>query len=280
MALAETGPLLGNNGLLNAHINVRGACLLALDSILKVHCSSSGLQASRIPYVPKADDPNYTPEEKSALAAAADVIRCKNLLLVRLWLLVHDVDEDNAAHASLLWERCVKYMTIIIYHKSSPLVCSCRCSLDPEGYAPPLLSLLSHPSEPIRVAAGRAIAGAVAVFPRTVEATMKALVGLYLQYAEGIALTVESSWRTRWGVLTAVAALAERRVVTQALIPVVLPFLINKGLADDRDIVRAAALNAGKALVDAFGGSQVKVLVAVLERFLEQVRMVVVFGKP
>lgn len=267
--IGEAAPLLGPSGLLSPFAHVRAACLTALDSILTVHAPTTGLKALPIlPSISSAAAAGAATSTSSASASAAasaaqqqdasiltsssSYARTQNKLLIRLWVAVHDGDEDNAATANIMWGR----------H---------GCELT-GAYASHLLPLLSHPDAQIRLAAGRAIAGACTVHPATVDGTIKALIALYSSYAEPALASVDGCWKTREGVIQCISACAEKQVVPPTHIPIILPFLIQRGLPDTRSEIRSASLTAGRALVDCFGPrGHTKMLLPVLETFLEQV---------
>lgn len=227
--LSEIAPLLSFAGLLSPVPHVRSACLSALELVLRVHVSPIGLTVG-----------GHMPPQLATLVT---------LLTARLWMSTFDVDADNAAHAAALWRQF-------------------RFALVGATYAAQLITLLSHPEEPIRSAASKAMAAAVRKFSTTADATIKMLFATHAQYNEAFARPIAGSWKTRAGVLTCLAAIAERRAIPTTTLPTILPFLIQFCVADEQAVVREAALNAGRAVVDAYGASHVRLLLPVLEAFL------------
>jgi hypothetical protein len=240
MSLGETSPLVGNLGLLSKFTHVRAAALHALDIVLSAHIGPEGLKPSAVSDAAPADP---------AAATEAALIRGRNTLLTRLWVSIHDVDEDNASHASMLWKR----------H---------GCELGESNYTA-LLMVLSHPEENIRTSASKAIAAALQLYPKTADATLKSLTSLFIQYGEGLMLTMDGSWKTRAGVMACLTAAAEVKAIPIHALPIVLPFIIQRGLPD-RSAVGVASVAAGRALVDAYGSTHVHMLLPVLEGFLEK----------
>lgn len=290
--LAEAAPLASGAGLLSPFAHVRAGCLAGLDHVLSVHTGASGLVASKpedVEWAAAVDAASAG--ESGAVGVSVDALKratvaaaeAKGLLVTRLWVAVHDGDEDNAAHGELLWSR----------H---------GCKLG-DGFTAALLPLLSHADEGVRGAAARAIAAGVASFSGSVDAAIKALTELFLKNAEAAsvgasgpggaggfaapppkatapgffagdsgfaAAAAAASIKTRVGVLATLGALADRKALPIHSLPIALPFVIQRGLADPVRAVVDAAVAAGRAIVDGYGESHVRLLLPVLEGFLEK----------
>ena len=283
--LSEASPLVSAAGLLSPFSHVRATCLSGLDAILSVHSGASGLAAV------KAEDVEWAAAVDAAAAGEAGAsgisitalkastlasAEAKNVLLSRLWVAVHDADEDNAAHGELLWSR----------H---------GCKLSDAGYAAPLIALLSHSDESVRGSAARAIAGAAVTYPATTDVTLRQLTDTLMKaLPEEARMTSASSFtrpmsfepsggasaagasaaatavKTRCGVLAALGSLAEKKALPVHTLPIVVPFIIQRGLPDVTRAVVDAAVASGRAVVDAYGETHVKLLLPVLEGFLEK----------
>lgn len=167
-----------------------------------------------------------------------------------LWFAYHDDNEEIAALARDMWDRC-------------------SCDVSPD-YIASFAPLLSHCEESVRLTAGRAIAGTHSIFVRfrnfcrcvahtpsvvvtgallihqsTADSTLTTLYELFNAHASGLALTVPTSWQPRHGAICAVQACATQRSVPLFALESVLPFVISKGMPDPSYDVRSAALTAG-----------------------------------
>lgn len=233
----EALPLIGDAGLLSADETVRATALHAL-TVLILGNSAAGAA------------------DLGAGGAGGDVseggarLLADSLLTSRLWVAVHDGDDDNSAVADSLWSRS-------------------GASIDTD-YCRLLLPLLSHKESNVRESGGRAIASALARFPDTETSTLTTLFELFSTNAEGLALTVEGSWRPRVGVMNTLEAACRRQALTLDGACELLRFLIARGLSDDMYDVRSAALAAGVALSDEYGPDHTHELLLILEEFIAE----------
>ncbi len=234
LALGAAGPLLGEQGLLSPFGHIRAACLSALDAILTVHAPPAPAALKSLCVEGVAPTP---------------VARIVDTLLVRLYLVCNDDDEDAAAYAQSLWDRHA-------------------CVL-PAGAFPSLCSLLSYPDDATRAAAGRAIAASIKARPASVDGALKVLVARFAAYADVSVAAVPGAANTRAAIFSSLADAARRGCVPVTHVPTLLPFILGKGLADSVLSVRTTALGAGRALVDAYGASHTRLLLPALEGLLE-----------
>jgi len=251
LSIGESGPLIGSAGLLSPFAHVRNASLMAIEALLSVHTPSGGLRAAKL------DPPFSAPGPPSEWAEADRVSRnevsiAQNLILTRLWVALHDEDEDNAALSQTIWRRA-------------------QCSLSQDLFAPLVVPLLSHPSAETRRAAGRALASAARIYhPATTDTILRMLLLEHGLYADPSTKGVIAAQNVRESVIGAMSAFAAKGCVLPQQIPVLLPFLISKGLSDETLEVRQQALALGKGLVALFGRSHTKLLLPVCETFLDQ----------
>uniref|UniRef100_A0A7S1C9J2 TOG domain-containing protein n=1 Tax=Bicosoecida sp. CB-2014 TaxID=1486930 RepID=A0A7S1C9J2_9STRA len=234
----EALPLLGDAGLLSAEAAVRATCLHALSTLLLGNNAAAAAGAD-------AGGAGGSPVTEGGARLLED-----SLLTSRLWVAVHDGDDDNSAAADALWTRC-------------------GASIGTD-YMALLLPLLSHKEPNTRKSAGRAIASALSRFPDTETETLTALFEKFTRNAEGLALTVDGTWRPRVGVMNSLEAACRRHALTVDGGCELLRFLIARGLSDDNDGVRIAALDAGVALSDEYGADHTHDLLPILEEFIAE----------
>ena len=251
LSIGESGPLVGSSGLLSPFAHVRNASLMALEALLSVHTPSGGLRAAQIipPYSSSGPISEWAEVDR---ISRNEVSLAQNLILTRLWVALHDEDEDNAALSQNIWRRA-------------------QCSLSQELFAPLVVPLLSHPSAETRRAAGRALASAARIYhPATTDAIIRILLVEHAVYADTSTKGVLAAQNARESVIAAMSAFATKGCVLPQQIPILLPFLISKGLSDETLEVRQQALALGKGLVSLFGRSHTKLLLPVCETFLDQ----------
>jgi len=233
-----------------------------------------------------------SPGARHDVDAVAELDACKGTLIARLYLTTRDVDDDNAAHAGeavtvpphggmealppSLARTAQPRIALGLQPPPPPhtpihageLWTRHQCALQADAFAGPLLSALSHPEEAIRQSAGRALAEALGKFPAAAVGVLKEATGLFVTYSEGVARTVATAWKTRVGVLGLLAECAKLRVIPVATLPTLLPFITQHGFSSDLPAVREASLAAGRALVEGYGSTHVRILLPVLESFL------------
>lgn len=153
------------------------------------------------------------------------------------------------------------------------------------GLAPPvdfmvfLLPLLSHPAPEVRDAAAGGIACGMAFYPDSAPQVATALLALYSQNNGALSALDDDAWRSRMGVLSvfkksaAVWSPKDQCLVaalpTESLLPVLM-FIVKEGVADSHPGVAAAAVAAGRALVDAptLGGAQAEGITEALNQHI------------
>ncbi|CAM9143400.1 unnamed protein product, partial [Chrysoparadoxa australica] len=241
----EWEPLLGNLGLLSEEEHVRSACLEAMMLVA-------------------SEDP--------------EALQGKLLLALRLWSVLcssHDADRDNAELASELWEE------------SGLELCP--------AYSPTFLELLANSSafSAVRECSGRALAAAAVQLPSTADAALTKLLELYeretpkvqpkekeLDMAKYFAKDdnqddngdVDRGWSCRSGVAQALAALGQAKALASPLL--MFEFIVKEGLADKDDLVRGQMLQAGTAMISAYGDAHVGPFLTVCESVMEGKKLV------
>ncbi|KAH7056386.1 armadillo-type protein [Linnemannia elongata] len=179
-----------------------------------------------------------------------------------LWTACYDEDTTNAKLAFELWEDN-------------------GMEVEPT-YADALLPYVIHENGFVRQAAGKAIAGAVKLYPETVSATLGAIYILYHEKAQPIVpqyneyglLIQESLSRQdpadqRFGLSQALKHIAP--LMTAADLQPFAEFLIRQDALGDRSgDVRQGMLDAGLAMITAHGAENVHTLIPVFENYLSE----------
>ena len=251
LTLGETGPLVDSAGLLSPFAHVRASCLAALSIILSVHTPRGGLRFAL--HRPCASDaPSSNLWHAADRRARNSVSRAQNVLISRLWLAIHDDDEENAAVARHVWQQA-------------------RCELFPD-FPRLLLPLLQHSSVDARRSSSRALASAARLMHPgpTTDLCICLLIQQHEAFADPSCRSLEAAANVREALFSSLAALADAGAMLPQHIPLILPFLINKGLADESLAARQQALIAGKALVSLFGSAHARLILPVCETFLDQ----------
>lgn len=221
MSFADVQSLVGDLGVLSPLANVRLTCVKGLGLVHDLSQSTSAM------------------------------------LLSKLWLLLHDSDDEVTRAAQALWDQT-------------------GCKL-PEGYTNELMKLLSHTSEHVRLAAGRAIAGGLqATDAVQVSTAIDGLVELFTSSPDeevrdqfGIPITNEMIYRheTRDGVMAAFGACVD--VLSNGeLLTKVFHFFVQRGFADQNDKVWERTLASGHTLINEHGATFVNMLLPVFEGYL------------
>ncbi|KAF9937443.1 translational activator of GCN4 [Mortierella alpina] len=179
-----------------------------------------------------------------------------------LWTACYDEDTTNAKLAFELWEDN-------------------GMEVEPT-YADALLPYVVHQNGFVRQAAGKAIAGAVKLYPDTVTATLNAIYILYHEKAQPIVpqfneygmLIQESMSRQdptdqRFGLSMALKNIAP--MMTASDLQPFAEFLIRQDALGDRSSdVRQGMLDAGLAMITAHGAENVHTLIPVFENYLSE----------
>jgi hypothetical protein len=117
-------------------------------------------------------------------------------LVAKLWVLSYDGVAEVAAAAQELWGRT-------------------RLELDAATFLPPLLKLLAHKEQNVRVSTGLALAAALEKFPHTIAPTVAQLTALFVASPDEVIenkMNIReekkyiSRWETRSGVALALNA--------------------------------------------------------------------------
>ncbi|KAH0828924.1 armadillo-type protein [Lanmaoa asiatica] len=178
----------------------------------------------------------------------------------QLWIACHDEDEQNARLASHVWE-------------DNGLDVS-------EGFLGDMLALLGHENACVRTSSASAIADAVEHHPQAGHETIDALQALYRekakilapefdQYGMVIAQSLDRAdpWPTRVAIALAFERLAPSFPETQ--VEPFFKFLIqDEALGDRSSDVRREMLQAGAAVIDHHGASQLAGLLSAFETYL------------
>ncbi|KAG0238098.1 translational activator of GCN4 [Actinomortierella wolfii] len=179
-----------------------------------------------------------------------------------LWIACYDTDENNAKMAFELWEDN-------------------GMEVEPT-YADDLLPLIVHNNAFVRDAAGKAIAGAVKLYPDTVTDTLNRIYVLYADKAQPIVpqynefgLVIQESLNKkdpsdeRYGLAHALKNIAP--MMTADDLKPFANFLIRKEALGDRSgDVRQGMLDAGLAMVNAHGPEHVHSLIPEFEAYLSE----------
>ncbi|KAF9179251.1 translational activator of GCN4 [Haplosporangium sp. Z 11] len=179
-----------------------------------------------------------------------------------LWTACYDEDTTNAKLAFELWEDN-------------------GMEVEPT-YADALLPYVVHQNGFVRQAAGKAIAGAVKLYPETVSATLNSIYILYHEKAQPIVpqyndfgLLIQESMNRqdpvdqRFGLSMALKNIAP--LMTAADLQPFAEFLIRQDALGDRSAdVRQGMLDAGLAMITAHGAENVHNLIPVFENYLSE----------
>ncbi|KAG0214330.1 translational activator of GCN4 [Mortierella sp. NVP41] len=179
-----------------------------------------------------------------------------------LWTACYDEDSTNAKLAFELWEDN-------------------GMEVEPT-YAEALLPYVVHENGFVRQAAGKAIAGAVKLYPDTVTSTLGAIYILYHEKAQPIvpqyneyglliqeSLSRQDPAEQRFGLSMALKHIAP--LMTAADLQPFAEFLIRQDALGDRSAdVRQGMLDAGLAMITAHGAENVHTLIPVFENYLSE----------
>ncbi|KAG0198297.1 translational activator of GCN4 [Mortierella sp. GBA30] len=179
-----------------------------------------------------------------------------------LWTACYDEDTTNAKMAFELWEDN-------------------GMEVEPT-YTESLLPYVVHQNGFVRQAAGKAIAGAVKLYPDTVTATLSAIYMLYHEKAQPIVpqyneygLLIQESLNRqdpadqRFGLSMALKNIAP--MMTASDLQPFAEFLIRQDALGDRNSdVRQGMLDAGLAMITAHGAENVHTLIPVFENYLSE----------
>ncbi|KAG0253420.1 translational activator of GCN4 [Actinomortierella ambigua] len=179
-----------------------------------------------------------------------------------LWVACYDSDENNAKMAFELWEDN-------------------GMEVEPV-YADDLLPLIVHDNAFVRDAAGKAIAGAVKLYPDTVTDTLNRIYALYADKAQPIVpqynefgLVIQESLNKkdpsdqRLGLAHALKNIAP--MMTAEDLKPFANFLIRQEALGDRNAdVRQGMLDAGLAMINAHGPEHVHSLIPEFEAYLSE----------
>jgi hypothetical protein len=193
----------------------------------------------------------------------------------RLWLLCHDIDETCASLANQVWAE-----------RGQPLSAQ---------YAQPLLALLQHQHEQVRLAAARALMLGLKQHQTTAQHTIEKLFGVYTAcekpqaeqqdmsdiqryLAAPIGMekheTEDTKWPARAAVGLALKSLGEEHPISAEdhvpLIMEALQFIVAKGVVDENECVRSNMLNAGTAIVSGYGGEMKATFIQFVDTVLSQ----------
>ncbi|KAI9236262.1 MAG: armadillo-type protein [Podila humilis] len=179
-----------------------------------------------------------------------------------LWTACYDDDSNNAKAAFELWEDN-------------------GMEVEPT-YAEALLPYVVHENGFVRQAAGKAIAGAVKLYPETVSETLAAIYVLYHEKAQPIVpqynefgLIIQESLNRqdpadqRFGLSMALKHIAPMMAASD--LQPFAEFLIRQDALGDRNgDVRQGMLEAGLAMITAHGAENVHSLIPVFENYLSE----------
>ncbi|KAG0338181.1 translational activator of GCN4 [Podila horticola] len=169
-----------------------------------------------------------------------------------LWTACYDDDSNNAKAAFELWEDN-------------------GMEVEPT-YAEALLPYVVHENGFVRQAAGKAIAGAVKLYPETVSETLAAIYVLYHEKAAHCpqeSLNRQDPADQRFGLSMALKHIAP--LMTASDLQPFAEFLIRQDALGDRSgDVRQGMLEAGLAMITAHGAENVHSLIPVFENYLSE----------
>eukprot|EP00656_Telonema_subtile_P052849 TRINITY_DN7467_c0_g1_i2.p1 TRINITY_DN7467_c0_g1~~TRINITY_DN7467_c0_g1_i2.p1 ORF type:complete len:2342 (+),score=823.11 TRINITY_DN7467_c0_g1_i2:10-7035(+) len=179
-----------------------------------------------------------------------------------LWFACSDSVEQNKQLAGSLWDEYGQQLQ--------------------EHYLQQLLPLLSEEQEPVRKQAGAAIAAAIEVWPDSEQATLNALIELFVGLIDPLEHTMvagdicagesdqEFAMRsnTRHGVACALEGAAA--LLSSDSVNSLLAFMMKRALGDDQHQVRQQLTTAGIAIVSAHGEAQISTLLPLFEQELSR----------
>ncbi|RUS31239.1 hypothetical protein BC938DRAFT_478212 [Jimgerdemannia flammicorona] len=178
-----------------------------------------------------------------------------------LWIACHDDDEVNAKLANQLWRDN-------------------GMDVD-EFYKDPLLELVVHETASVRVSAGKAVASAVQEFPDTIVDTLESIYKIYKELARPLlpeydefgmviasTLSRKDPWESRIGLALVLKELA--RHIRPSELQHFTEFLIKgEALGDRNEDVRHRMLDAGLAVINTHGKTNVAQLLPVFKGYLD-----------
>ncbi|KAF9966603.1 translational activator of GCN4, partial [Actinomortierella ambigua] len=205
---------------------------------------------------------NETLVRQATLAALEPVELTVINFSSELWVACYDGDENNAKMAFELWEDN-------------------GMEVEPT-YADDLLPLIVHDNAFVREAAGKAIAGAVKLYPDTVTDTVGRIYALYAEKAQPIVpqynefgLVIQESLNKqdpsdqRLGLAHALKNIAPM-MKAEDLKPFANFLIRQEALGDRSADVRQGMLDAGLAMINAHGPEHVHSLIPEFEAYLSE----------
>ena len=185
----------------------------------------------------------------------------KNPLVVsRLWQSRFDSIQENAELAHIVWgiSECVL----------------------PKAYNAPLLALLSHDDDGVRISAAKALAGAMLEYPESSRITAENLLTNYRNRLpkvkkeefgfrrETVEVESKKTWLARYGVGLAIEICAKEKAFVDD-IESLIQFVVETGLCDSHATVQTQMMKAGVQLVDAYGGEMISTLITLFDAILD-----------
>lgn len=272
-------PLLGDQGLLSAEVNVQLACLKAIEGVLKAASSPATSQHSR---------------------GVIDTLSSDSLFESRLWLAKYHDDTSVRTLAETVWAARGLPLNATFSAILIPLF-SYTASTAING------NQESSAGQHVRLASARAMAGGIKALPQTCEACITQLKSLFHSY-KPVPVAANSRLLSNMGggvtgkgkdinprvsapVAAAVmvdanpsARLAVAEFIRAAGADMALPlfeesaqesldlldFVLAYGTVDYNSDIRSAMLTAGRALADSFGAAMCRPMLTLLERVLTQ----------
>lgn len=220
---AEWGPLLGSFGLLHPEAPVRSACLESISAML---------------------DEGFD-------------LRGNPLLESRLWLAVHDPDEECAKVGAEIWGNRGEQLSTT--------------------YLAPLLALMQHDNEHVRLASAKAAIAGIKEHPDSSSDTIHQIIELFLasvpkkhntdmqsEMERYLSAPIgmenkepeDAKWPTRVATGRALLCVGEMRALDDQHLPLVqevVEFVVRHGVVDEHDAVRGEMLIAGGSVVRNYG---------------------------
>uniref|UniRef100_A0ACD6AQE4 Uncharacterized protein n=2 Tax=Avena sativa TaxID=4498 RepID=A0ACD6AQE4_AVESA len=167
-----------------------------------------------------------------------------------LLIAVNDPEQDVAKLAKELWVNF-----------------SCDVCMDYSG----IFNALSHKNYNVRVAAANALGSALFENPDKVQDILSTLISSYIQDIGPEAEFGDTNWYGRQG--TALALHSAVKVLNFKDVPIILTFLISRGLDDPNPDVRSRMIDAVILIIDKHGKENISLLCPIFESYFNKMEV-------
>jgi len=232
-SVSDWTPLIGASGLLSEEADIRCACLRVLQKSFETLIVAGSAACARV----------GTAVEREQLAVHLLLAKC-------------DTVPEVAALGENAWETW------------TTLCGTAHGGLGADTFLSGLLPLFVHKLEAVRSCAARAVAHGTMLHPATAQVVVKKLQSTYSSAlpakldasVRGARANADDTFGTRVAVGVAFAAMGAQQVIQQEELMAVVKFVANVGAGDRNAAVRGAMLQAGRAIVDAYGEVNVQAM--------------------